>query len=118
MGNVKSAMGTFGKLTKSQKTVDLPKSSSDPLCIDCAPSGGNNYAQLSYYCSNEHYYTYADTEEEGATRIDSDATRMLIPAGYYRFLPTVGNDGFVCLRHTSDSVVTDGVIYEFVEADS
>jgi len=103
----------YGKMTQINVTADLPSSASTPLKI---LTTGNLYAQICMYVSSPFFFTLADTDANGATRLGSDDTRCLMPAGLYTF-PTAGEYTNSLYIKSSFAAVTDGVVYFIVEVD-
>jgi len=116
MGKIEVSRATLGRLTETQATVDLVSSVTAPVEIDLYPTGGDRYVQLSIYVAGEFYYTVSTTASLALTRIGSDTTRRLLPAGFYGF-PCVGNSTEKVYLRSSGAAVTDGISYEFVEGD-
>jgi len=114
MGKITECRSTLGRLSTTQVTVDLPKSSGTALEIDLRV---NELAcAISIYATDPFYWTISETAAAAATRLSSDATRCKFPAGYWQF-PIVGNTENLYIISSSDNVVTDGITYTLVEAD-
>lgn len=112
MSKLPFGLSTFGKLTTTQATIDLPVSSGTAAEIDVT---GEMNAQITVYVAAEFYWSLADDATAAATRIASDATRMYLPSGLYSF-PLIGVTQKLYIR-AKGSAVTDGISYCITEAD-
>jgi len=110
---IKHCLSTYGRILPVQKTVDLPASSGTPAEIEIANT--DYVADVSVYVANDFYWTIADSAANGASRLGSDDTRCLWPAGFFSF-PVVGREDNLYIKNSVDSAVTDGISYTFVES--
>lgn len=113
---IASSKATFGSLTATQTTVDLPKSSGTAVTIACNPTGGSRYAQLFLYADAKFKYAYGETAALATAALASMATCQVLPSMAIG-LPIIGLSGYVAILAYADADVTDGLSYCYVEAD-
>ena len=113
MGNIGGTRSTFGKITTTQKVVDLPAATSNPEEIDCS---SHLVTQIFLYVSTAFHYCVAEDQTAANTAIGSDTTRGYLPAGVYS-IPVAGTSNKFYLRASSGALVTDGISYSLIEED-
>jgi hypothetical protein len=114
MGQIGHCRSTLGKLSTTQKVVELPGSTDTPAKIDIS---GNIVVAVSMWFDEEIHWTVAETDAIGATRISSNDTRCRTFADGYMQLPVVGNAGAIYVRRVSGSAVAAGLAYTLIEGD-
>ena len=101
---------SYGRPGFNQATVDF--SNSTPFEIDLASdfTKPQSVVQVVIYSSVAFYWTY--TEDDDATsRLSSDTTRFLLPAGFWTF-DVMGAAGILAfLSADAASSTTDGLRY-------
>lgn len=112
-----STRSTFGHIDPtSLKTVDLPISSAAAGSLLELDVTGDLTVQLFFYASSEFYFAIAPDSATGHSRLGSDDSRMLLPAGFYTFPFGAEATNKVYMK-SSGAAVTDGIRYHFVEED-
>lgn len=114
MGKLGECRSTFGRLSTTQATVDLPAYDATPAKIDVS---GDLIVAVAVWFDEEIYWTYAESDASGLTRIASDDTRCKMYSDGYIQFPTVGNSGAIYVRRVSGAAITDGLTYTLIEGD-
>ena len=114
MAKLGECRSTFGKLSRTQKTVDLPAFDGTPAEIDIS----TNEMSVAIFIEvvEDFYLTIGDDAADGLTRIADDDTRAKISAGSYQF-PIVGNTENIYIRKQAGALLADGLAYILVEGD-
>ena len=108
---------TFGRINPdSFRTVDLPISSAAAGSLVVITCTGTRTVQVFFYVSSEFYITMAEDAATAHTRLGSDDSRMLLPAGFYS-CPMGANSTDNLYLKSSGAAVTDGIRYHLVEED-
>jgi len=92
-------------------TVDLPANSSNPQEIDCSGAGVH---ELHVYVAEEWRWCVAADQATANTNIASDASSVILPAGYWAFCCSESSNKFYA-RSNDASALTDGLRYWFGE---
>ena len=110
---MKSSGNSFTlKLSKvPPKTIDLPATGGTPAKIDIT---GEMTANVSILIGGDCYWTVAEDDATGATRLSSDDTRFKMTAGSIQFDIAGCHDYYLYIKSQGGSV-TDGIAYAFSE---
>ena len=113
MSKIASSRATFGRMTKTQKTIDLPISTGTAAEIDLS---GTLYAQVYIRVAGDFYWTIADTAAEAATRLGSLDTKCREETGHLQ-IPCVANVTEKLYLISTGAAISEGISYAYVESD-
>jgi len=111
---MKSAGNNFIlKLSKTPPvTVDLPASGGVPEKIVLT---GEMTASVTLYIAADCFWTVAENDADGATRLSNDATRFKMPSGFLQIDISGCHDYNLYVKSQAVGATVDGIAYAYSE---